>query len=133
MRLGGVVLDGVHVRGRSGDGIAVDVDEVGVQAGWWGLAFEGSEAIEEVQARGVHARLDASDAGYPASVRAVREAVGRREGRGGPAAGGGGGSPSGPTFSARDVSLEVVDRFGTLMQGSMEEASRTPDGMLSAH
>src|SRR5687768_545869 len=67
-RLAGFVLEGVQVRGRQGDGLAVDIDEVGVQGGLLAMAFGGAEGIEEVQARGVRARLDATVPGFAESV-----------------------------------------------------------------
>lgn len=73
MRLSGVVLQDVVVTGRHG-GMSIRVTEIGVRAGLLGLAFSGTDAIEEVQARQVAVDIDLS-AGGAESLAEMRRAL----------------------------------------------------------
>lgn len=122
MRLRGVVLEDLRLQGRDG-GVSVEVDELGVRAGLFALAFEGAAAIEALQARGVRVTADLSDPGAESSLRAMREAL---EGDGAASSAGAGGRE----IEAVQVSLEVADAHGPLIRVAGGEARRDGAGLV---
>lgn len=100
----------LEMNGRRG-GILIQIEELTIKAGVFGLALRGTSAIKGIAARGVQVELELDHPGFSESLISIRDSTGR--GRGAPS---GSTKASKRSYSVHDLRVIARDEHNTLAQ-----------------